>query len=987
MRRWLPLAFGLVVLGLLALAWQRKWFGLGADGGAESGPVAESPDEVDGMGALAGRGKRLLGSADPKTFEGDPVGLLTLRLGTSGVKGRVTAEGEPVRFARVTAVLAPPNDTSSAVRTKSDGTFEFQGLPAGELDLRVSSEGHWSRTVRTPAIAEKTTADVGEIALKKKPAANDGLEVKVIGPDGRPVPGAKVTATTMTYGLYVTLGAARAGITDVITKDAVTDDLGVGKLFPLPPEKYDVIVRAPGYVLEAVENVVVASGRVEHVAIALRAGLSISGTVVDLTGQPVSGAYVTVLQMPTFRSYEAVLTDATGGFTLDGVMAGDYWAMSGHETKGEGQATKVKGGDRTVRIELKGAGTIQGQVLLADGKPAPRFTVRPYAPGPFRYVYSSLKSFSDPDGKFSITMGPGTYQLDVKADGASVSTQQNVTVTLNEKTDVKITLPPEGTVIGVVTTPDGDHLAGAEIFIKRGGFPPVPAREQYARADAEGRFVLKGMAIEPVKLHVRAAGYATKIIETTPALTGTAKEITVRLGVGAKVTGRVATKEGVPVVGERINLFQGFDFFSAKTTFTDAQGAYAFAAVAAGDYNVSTGRFENSAGGQSKKVTVPEDGAATADFQTEGDADASGSVQGKVTLAGQAVAGATVYATDERGQSNAISGKTDAEGQYLIKGLKPGRITVTVATSAGLQDSNTVRIRHAGETATLDVVFGSAALRATLVGADGHTTVSGAWVVIETAEVKDGAEVWDGVKAQSQSDNAGLIAASGLEPGTYRMRIVGNGYAARVTDPFSIADGESKDLGNIRLQPGGGVSGRVTDEKGVPLEGIGMSVKNGRGQEVFLFNLSSTGSDGRYELQGIEYGPYVVRFEGKGFAPVDRPVTVASAGAVVDAVMKRGGAVIVRVEDERGQPIQGARVALFDASGAPVKKTLSIVNLFDADVSRTNDQGTTRIPDLAPGGYRISASKDGLVAAGDPVSFTVASSTDGTVTLVLKAAP
>ena len=540
-----------------------------------------------------------------------------------------------------------------------------------------------------------------------------------------------------------------------------------------------------------------------------------------------------------------------------------------------------------------------------------------------------------------------------------------MTVTLNEKTDVKIQLPAEGTVVGVVTTPDGDHLSGAEVFVKRGGFPPVPDREQYTRTDADGHFALKGMPLEPVKLHVRRAGYAHDVPRDdadAARLRRRSSRCAWTPGPASPATSRRRT--GCPSRPSRSTCPRASTSSARRRRSPTTRAAFAFAAVADGDFTVTTGRYENNATGQSKKVSVPKNGNAVVDFTTEGDAEASGAVQGKVTLGGQPVAGATVYATDERGQSSTVTGKTEADGHYLVKGLKPGRVSVTVATSSGLQDGETVRIRQAGETVTLDVVFGSASIKATLVGSDGHTTVSGAWVVVETAEVKDGAEVWDGVKAQSQSDNAGVVAANGIEPGTYRMRIVGTGYAARVTDPFTVGDGESKDLGNVRLQPGGGIAGRVTDDQGTPLEGIGMSVKNAKGEDVFLFNLSSTGSNGRYELQGIEFGSYVVRFEGKGFAPVDKPVTVSSAGAVVDAVMKRGGAVVVRVEDDRGQPIQGARVALFDASGAPVKKTLSIVNLFDADVSRTSAEGKTRIPDLAPGSYRASASKEGFVAIG-----------------------
>lgn len=985
MRRLLPVALLLALAAILALAWQQHWFGLGSTEpvGPEVTPET-GPGEEAGLGGLAGRGTKAMPAEDPAVWEGDPVGLLTLDLGKAVVTGRVTGDGRPLRFARVSPVLAPPDEARS-VRTTKEGTFEIRGLPSGEADLRVAAQGWWSRTVRTAALVDGVTTDVGEVALKARPAPNDGIEVKVLDPAGRPVANAKVAATTMTFGLYVTMGAAMAGIPDVITREGVTDDLGVARFQPIPAEKYDVVVRAPGFMLEAVENVVVAAGRVEHVAVTLRPGLSIQGTVVDVEGSPVAGAYVTGLTQSTFRQAAAVQTDASGSFTLDGLQAGSYWLFAGHDEKGDGQATQVKAGDRGVRIDLKGAARLTGRVLTTAGTPCPKFVLRPYPAQPFRYVYSRLYEFADPEGRFSLSIPPGTYQIDAKADGASFTSVANVTVEAGTPKEIEIRLPAEGVVTGVVTDPDGNHLAGAEVYVKRGGFPPTPVREQYVRSDADGHFALRNLPLEKQNLHVRHASFAAKVVEAMPTTAAQAKEVTVRLTAGARVAGRVTTKDGRPVAGARLNLFQGFAFFDARSAFTAADGAYEFRAVAAGDYVVSLGRFEANASGPTQRVKVPEDGTATADFVTEGDTTASGTVQGRVTVGGAPAANATVTAIDERGFGDAVSVKTDAEGRYVATGLRPGRITVSVGTATGLQDSDATRLADATQPATLDFAFGTAAVKATLVGSDGRTTVSGAWVQVESAAAKPGQEGWQTIKAVIQSDNAGLLVAQGLEPGPYRLRISGVGYAARLTDAFTVGEGESRDLGTIRLESGGGIAGRVTDETGTPLEGIGVSAKNAKGEDVFLFNLVSTGSNGRYEIQALEFGRYTVKFEGKGYAPVEKMADVSAQGAVVDAVLARGGSVTVRVEDEGGQPVEGARVVLFDGSGAEVKRTLSIVTAFD-EVSRTSAQGQARIRDLAPGGYRATARKDGWTAAGDPSPFNVGAGGEVSVVVVLKPA-
>jgi hypothetical protein len=175
----------------------------------------------------------------------------------------------------------------------------------------------------------------------------------------------------------------------------------------------------------------------------------------------------------------------------------------------------------------------------------------------------------------------------------------------------------------------------------------------------------------------------------------------------------------------------------------------------------------------------------------------------------------------------------------------------------------------------------------------------------------------------------------------------------------------------------------VTDDTGKPVEDATVSLKDSRGRQVFNFSLATTGSDGRYDVHGLAQGAYTVRFEAKGLAPDERPVQVGPTGASVDGVLARGGTLAVIVEDDAGRPVVGARVILKDAKGQPVTKTLSLVNIFDSDRGLTNEQGATALQDLAPGPYRLSATKEGLVAPAEDVSVSVsaAGSTSARITL------
>ena len=54
--------------------------------------------------------------------------------------------------------------------------------------------------------------------------------------------------------------------------------------------------------------------------------------------------------------------------------------------------------------------------------------------------------------------------------------------------------------------------------------------------------------------------------------------------------------------------------------------------------------------------------------------------------------------------------------------------------------------------------------------------------------------------------------------------------------------------------------------------------------------LFSSGSDGRYEVQGLQLAAYTVRIEAKGYAPFEGRVTIDADGETVDAVLQKGGA-------------------------------------------------------------------------------------------------
>ncbi len=511
--------------------------------------------------------------------------------------------------------------------------------------------------------------------------------------------------------------------------------------------------------------------------------------------------------------------------------------------------------------------------------------------------------------------------------------------------------------------------------------PTQPRREQYARTNADGEFTISGLPLEQVRLHARHTQWAPVVEEVPEGAAGEGDEITIRMPAGGSIEGTVLHGDGSPAAGEPVSTFMGMNFFEAKSTVTNDAGRFRFPALAGGTYTVSTGPFENMGGGVSRQgIVVLPDGPVTVDFQLE-DPEATGVVTGVVTSGGQALEGATVMVLDGRGWSQMVRVETDASGAFRAEGVVPGEgVTVRVSTSGGVAKSETVEVLAEGE-AQVAIDFKTTLLRGRLLTTEG-AAVSGAWIAIERTS-GGSARDWSNVAAQTTSSAEGTFEAKGLEPGRYQVRVTGGGLAGFLSDPVDVTDGNTTDLGTFTLAPGLSIQGRVVDDAGAPVEDATISLKDATGRPVFNFSLVSTGSDGRYEMTGLEPGRYTVGFEAKGYAPGSKTIDLDAGSATADGVVSRGGSVSVLVQDEGGMALSGARVVLLDDRGRRVERTLSLVSLGDGDVGRVGDDGRARIPDLAPGLYTVTVRRSGWTAGTDWPMVRVASGTETPVTVVL----
>lgn len=182
------------------------------------------------------------------------------------------------------------------------------------------------------------------------------------------------------------------------------------------------------------------------------------------------------------------------------------------------------------------------------------------------------------------------------------------------------------------------------------------------------------------------------------------------------------------------------------------------------------------------------------------------------------------------------------------------------------------------------------------------------------------------------------------------------------------------------------VSGRVVEVAGAPLAGAHVDIA--RGEEPPL--ATETDVDGRYHIDNLTAGTYLLRASADGFAPSTVPLEV-EADKAVDLTLTRAGA-----PDPPGSPDPPAppdvRWSLAgtvrDAgSGAALPgAAIEVTEGPPGNIGRTAStaaDGTFALAGLVPGSLTVRARGDGHMARSVPVALQA----DTTIDIALDAAP
>ena len=296
-------------------------------------------------------------------------------------------------------------------------------------------------------------------------------------------------------------------------------------------------------------------------------------------------------------------------------------------------------------------------------------------------------------------------------------------------------------------------------------------------------------------------------------------------------------------------------------------------------------------------------------------------------------------------------------GRFEIPGLPAGRYALT-ATAAGLA---------AGARAGIELAPGAWAQNVEVrLGARGFTldgrvvdfgggTVAGARVrAIATGLARAG----DQLVFETVSDEQGAYSL-GLAPGRYALMAEADGYAPA----HDFADVDGPETRQIRLQPAGGIAGRVVTGAGAGVAQAEVRVEPLDQPEDAIGRSVTTDEQGRFALPGLVAGSYrVVARKGELVGTSAHPVRLAVAARKDDLEIRLQPGVVLEgtVRGEDGEVVASA--ALWAVPEDLARGSRPVHRRVQSDA-----KGRFRLDGLLTGVYKVRVQAPGFTSKEEPI--------------------
>jgi len=509
------------------------------------------------------------------------------------IAGTVTESGttDPIVDAVVALHKVGDWHFNRMIHSGEDGTYLFEGLPAGLYELDCGKEGY-IRAFYPDQVAVNGD-DITGIDFALVPLVFGTISGNVTdATTEEPIAGARISAyIPEVHGLIA---------------EAVSGEDGTYTLNDIPPGAFEVRCCKDGYHMQVYTTLVEVDGDdITGIDFALEPFVigGISGIITDsVTEDPIEGAFVLAIGDGFPYHHRWAITNENGEYSLE-LLAGEYflqvYAMGYVRYHAE---DPIVVGDEVVENVNVGLipldfGSIAGTVYNSDNEPIANAVVTLS----MRFGPRCIRTTTDENGNYLFEhVYPGNYRLVAFANNYSPQAYDSLVVVENgsDITGIDFYLEPftppfDGFISGVVTDETtGDPIAGASVMaIELGNHHWFRVRHTHTLAD--GSYIFNYMPDHEYKVMCFARDYIGEFYDnktnwsSADIVTPDAENIDFALAAvefGPRVLSGQVTEQGLPVDGAVVLVLNGEEIVGI--TACDPEGYYFLDNLQPADYTI-----------------------------------------------------------------------------------------------------------------------------------------------------------------------------------------------------------------------------------------------------------------------------------------------------------------------------------------------------------------------------------------------------------------
>jgi len=929
---------------------------------------------------------------------------------------RPRAGGNSRDFLRLIRELPQVPPAVESALTDAQGAFVLNKLPPGRYDFELSGPAHALRTERGVVVSPDTVTRPLRFVLTR------GYELsgRVVRPAGGSVEGIGLVAFEQPRG--------ESGFFTLDKRFATTDEAGEFHLTGLAAGEMVVVATPEGRPFTMQDDISIPG--TDFIEIVLSGDAWLEGRITGADDDPLPEAEIYVVSFDRGSpSVGNAVADAEGRYKIEGLDTGPVQLFivqaEGYGSYPDDLFKMLRGGSsrsqltlvsgRNERdVSLQVGGTVRG-VVLEQGTDKPINGARVSVLSVSSMFGGTRGATTDEEGRFEIgglRRGPavlmaekdGYFQPGVTPESIGMmmmSAMQGgepkadrgrgvmISVTsAGEELERELKLAKGSTLKGVVQTPDGEPVAGAEVSLVRAGssgmmgqlLNGLMSNTEPRLTAADGTFVMPGPAPgQNASVVARAQGWLEGKGDELAVAPGEILEgLVISLRQGAVLEGVVNGPDGKPVSGALVRwteLEQGQNEWQVRWALRRADaassgddGRFRIQSVEPGDLivQVSHPGYPSVSNNQ---VKVEDGKSQSLEFKLP----ETGSMTGKVLRPdGKPATGARVdvgknggWATKEdayaQGPSDVIVG---TDGSFEVKGLPPGKYTLS-ARGDGFAPTEGVEVATGAPPVTLQLAQ-AFVISGTVRFDDGSPAANVRVSAIQKTETTTS------TVANERTNSAGDFVLRDIPAGTYDLKVgqnwwrsAGSGVVERIVEGIQAG----QEGVQIEVSSGLAIEGEVFMPSGDPaLEGWVQATRLPDPNEAEPRNLSANGAvqEGKFRVTGLVPGMYRVTVNVSGVSAR----TIDAEAGTTDLVVRVsvGGKVSGRATGPDGEALATAWITLQTVGESP----------SGGGNAQTDADGRYTLSGVAPGTYRANVwlNKDGVQINGQSDEFTVSDGDD-----------